>query len=277
MNNSKLLSNTYIKLILVAIIIVCAFSIFQYENYMDTNAIKFKDANFEKLVRRTINKPKGHIFKKDLENIKKIQANFGNPLATLNGNITYKITDLDGIQYFKHLEIIYLSGHNISDISPLSVLSNLKYLDISLNRQLTDISPLSKLSNLEYLDISSIKELNDISALSKLNKLEYLDAIDNKIKDVSPLATLSNIKTLRLSINEIEDISSLNKLSSLTNLQLGSNKIKNVSPLRNMTNLKVLQLEKNPIDDFSPLDNLKSAEIRKWLSLKLPCLKAWGS
>ncbi|MBZ9634089.1 leucine-rich repeat domain-containing protein [Clostridium sp. FP1] len=265
MIKSNLLSKTYIKIVLVFLIIVGLFSIFQYKTYLNNNVLKFENKNFEKLVRMTIHKPKGHIFKKDLENIKKLQANFGNPLAILNGNITYKITDLDGIQYFKNLEIVSLVGHDISDISPLSSLSNLKRLNISSNRNLTNISPLSKLSNLEYLDISSIKELTNISPLSKLTKLEYLDAIDNKIKDVYPLSTLPNIKTLRLSINEIEDISSLNKLSSLTNLHLGANKIKDVRPLSNMTHLKVLQLEKNPITDFTPLDSLKSVEIKKEL------------
>lgn len=263
MNKSKLLSNKYIKIILIAVIIIGAFSTFQYKKYLDTNVIKFKNENFERLVRNTINKPKGHIYKKDVENIKKLYANFGNPVAILNTHINYKIANLDGIQYMRNLETVMLAGNDIIDISPLSSLSNLKYLDISLNRELTDISPLGNLSNLEYLDISTIKELADLSPLTKLTKLEYLDAIDNKIKDVSPLSTLPNIKTLRLSINEIEDISSLNKLSSLRNLGLGANKIKDVRPLSNMTHLKVLELEKNPIDDFSPLDNLKSTEIRK--------------
>lgn len=263
MNKSKLLSNKYIKIILITVIIIGTFSTFQYKKYLDTNVVKFKNENFERLVRSTINKPKGHIYKKDVESIKEIRGNFGNPIAILNTHINYKITNLDGIQYLKNLETVMLAGNDISDIYPLSSLSNLKYLDISLNRELTDISPLGNLSNLKYLDISSSKELSNISPLSKLTKLEYLDAIGNKIKDVSPLSTLPNIKILSLSINEIEDISSLNKLSSLTNLQLGANKIKDVIPLSNMTHLKVLGLEKNPIDDFSPLDNLKSVEIRK--------------
>ncbi|MCB2314152.1 leucine-rich repeat domain-containing protein [Clostridium tagluense] len=265
MNKSKSLSNTYIKIILIAIIIIGAFSVFQYKKYLDTNVIIFKNENFEKLVRMTIHKPKGHIFKKDLENIKKLQASSGKISDSFRSAIQYKITDLNGIEYFKNLETVSLARNDITNISPLSKLSKLKHLDLSSNLELADISPLSKLLNLEYLDISSIKKLTNISPLSKLTKLEYLDAIGNKIKDVSPLSALPNIKTLKLSINEIEDISSLNKLSSLTNLHLGANKIKDVKPLSNMTHLKVLHLEKNPIDDFSPLDSLKSVDIRKEL------------
>ncbi|MBW9157733.1 leucine-rich repeat domain-containing protein [Clostridium tagluense] len=265
MIKSNLLSKTYIKIVLVFLIIVGLFSIFQYKTYLNNNVLKFENKNFEKLVRMTIHKPKGHIFKKDLENIKKLQASSGKISDSFRSAIQYKITDLNGIEYFKNLETVSLARNDITDISPLSKLSKLKHLDLSSNLELADISPLSKLLNLEYLDISSIKELTNISPLSKLTKLEYLDAIDNKIKDVYPLSTLPNIKTLRLSINEIEDISSLNKLSSLTNLHLGANKIKDVRPLSNMTHLKVLQLEKNPIDDFSPLDSLKSVDIRKEL------------
>ena len=263
MNKLKLLSKTYFKITLIVVIIIGVLSIVQYRRYMDTNEVTFKDENFERIVRNTINKPKGHIFKKDIENTKKIHANFGNPLTTLNGNTNYKITNLDGIQYFKALEVVLLEGNDIRDISPLSSLSNLKRLDLSSNRELTDVSPLSNLSNLEYLDISSIKKLTDITPLSKLTKLVYLDAIDNKIKEVGALSGLPNIKTLSLSINEIEDISSLNKLYSLRTLQLGANKIKDIRPLSNMVGLEVLQLEKNPIEDFTPLNNLKSVEVRK--------------
>ena len=79
MSNSKLLSN----LILTTVIIVVAFSIFQYKNYMGSSTIEFTDENSEKSVRMTIHKPKGHIVKKDLEKINEIQANFGNPLVIL--------------------------------------------------------------------------------------------------------------------------------------------------------------------------------------------------
>ncbi|MBU3144052.1 hypothetical protein [Clostridium sp. CF012] len=106
MNKSKLFSNTHIKIILIVLVFVGAFSIFKYKKYYEANVIRFKNENFEKLVRMTIRKPKGYIFKKDLENIKKLQASFGKISDSFHTAIPYKITDLDGIQYFKDLETV---------------------------------------------------------------------------------------------------------------------------------------------------------------------------
>ncbi|MEA5528103.1 leucine-rich repeat domain-containing protein, partial [Dolichospermum sp. UHCC 0684] len=44
-------------------------------------------------------------------------------------------------------------GNQISDIKPLSNLTNLTYLDL-LKNKISDIKPLSNLTNLTFLDLS---------------------------------------------------------------------------------------------------------------------------
>ncbi|MCX8093267.1 MAG: leucine-rich repeat domain-containing protein, partial [Candidatus Goldbacteria bacterium] len=56
-----------------------------------------------------------------------------------------------------------LSSNNISDINPLSALSNLHELLLASNN-ISDISPLSGLSNLLGLNLSS-NDISDITAL----------------------------------------------------------------------------------------------------------------
>ena len=67
----------------------------------------------------------------------------------------------------ENLQIIYLSGNQIEDISNLSNLPNLKTLYIS-SHQVNNIKGLSKLSNLETLrlDISSLRNLDGIKRLT---------------------------------------------------------------------------------------------------------------
>ncbi len=77
-------------------------------------------------------------------------------------------------QATQEIAIIYdlnLGSNKITDISPLSVLTNLSELDLGGNK-ITDISPLSGLNNLSELDLGGNK-ITDISPLSGLTNLSY--------------------------------------------------------------------------------------------------------
>ena len=79
---------------------------------------------------------------------------------------------------------------------------------------------------------------------------------DNNIADVSPLADLTNLRELSLSLNRIADVSPLAGLTNLRVLSLNVNNIADVSPLAGLTNLRELDLESNIITDVSPLVRL---------------------
>jgi len=61
------------------------------------------------------------------------------------------------------LTLLYLDGNQISDISPLSNLTDMYWLSLSWN-QISDVSPLSSLTNLMWLDICG-NQIGDISPL----------------------------------------------------------------------------------------------------------------
>ena len=58
----------------------------------------------------------------------------------------------------------------------------------------------------------------------------------NKIKDISPLSPLINLKKLSLANNKIEDVSPLSTLINLKKLYLSGNNIKHISPLSSLIN-----------------------------------------
>jgi len=83
------------------------------------------------------------------------------------------------------LNVLFLHENQISDISPISSLTNLTMLYLDGN-QISDISPLSSLTNMSWLSLSW-NQISDISLLSSLTNLMWLDLSGNQIDDISPL------------------------------------------------------------------------------------------
>ena len=74
---------------------------------------------------------------------------------------------------------------------------------------------------------------------------------NNRISDISPLASLTNLTRLGLEGNQISDISPLISLANLTGLWLEENQISDISPLTSLTNLIGLWLEDDPLSQES--------------------------
>jgi internalin A len=151
-------------------------------------------------------------------------------------------------------ELSVYSYRDISDLSPLSTLTNLNKLWISDN-QISDLSPLSTLTNLTKLKSGS-NQISELSPLSGLTNLTQLGISNNQISDLSPLSTLTNLTELNLYVNQISDLRPLSGLTNLTQLILGHNRISDLSPLSTLTNLTRLCICDNPVTDLSPLSTL---------------------
>ena len=106
------------------------------------------------------------------------------------------------------------------------------------NNSISNISPLSGLTDLTWLDISGTgNSISDISSLSGLTKLTTLKLGGNSISDISSLSGLTKLTDLRLGRNRISAIDSLASLTNLTELRLDHNRISDLSPLVNNTGL----------------------------------------
>ena len=146
------------------------------------------DPNLELAIREAIGKAHAPIYVKDLEGLTELNAQ------------EKGIVDITGLEYCTNLEVLNLGGHNkITDISPLSQLVNLEWLNLEFN-EITDISPLSKLVNLKVLDLGG----------------RSLNVRHNWITDISPLSQLVNLKVLDLAWNEITDIAPLVRNAGLS-------------------------------------------------------------
>ena len=120
-----------------------------------------------------------------------------------------------------NLEILWISGNDISDISVLRGLTNLTGLSLP-NNNISDISVLRGLTNLEWLNLDA-NDISDISVLRGLTNLTDLWIVLNNISDVSPLRDLTKLRRLDLAYNNISDVSPLRDLTKLTELDLRGN------------------------------------------------------
>lgn len=144
--------------------------------------------------------------------------------------------------------------HRIIDLKCLKKLICTGRFDESWS--ITDITPLSKLTNLIELDLA-YNQIKDLSPLTKLKHLTKLRLVSNKISELNALSGLKNITDLYLWGNSIIDISALKNLISLEELFLNSNQIKDVSALKNLVNLSTLYLNSNQIKDILALNKMK--------------------
>lgn len=61
---------------------------------------------------------------------------------------------MDALGKLAGLEVLYLDGLGIEDVTPLASLRKLRELSLLDNPELTDISPIAKLPGLEVLDLT---------------------------------------------------------------------------------------------------------------------------
>ena len=94
-----------------------------------------------------------------------------------------------------------------------------------------------------------------------MKSLNNLQLNDNQIKDITPLAALTDVTDLNLAINKITKIDTLKNLTKLKNLALGTtmgggNEVSDITPLAGLTTLSSLNLCQNKISDISALQGL---------------------
>ena len=163
----------------------------------------------------------------------------------------------------KETEVEYnTTGLTNEDLTVLSKLPNLKYLDIS-NNNVTSLSALSSLKNIKYLSIAT-NPVESLAGVEGLTEMKLLHALDCSLTDISAVKGFSKLESVYLSGNSITDISALSSATEVTYLDASDNKITDMSAVTGMTKLITLALSDNnitAIPDLKGLDRRGSLDL----------------
>ncbi|RWX02220.1 leucine-rich repeat domain-containing protein [Flavobacterium cerinum] len=163
-----------------------------------------------------------------------------------------KYTNFSSLIGNDKIEAISLNDIDEARLSVFSTLPNLKYLQISNNQQ-TEIPDLSCLKPVEVLILASIKKVENIDFVIGMKNLKtlYIYGITN-LYDITPIANLTTLEELSLNHGKMSGtgkaIKGIEPLAELTNLHylrlslVVENKNYNITPLVKLKKLQELHL-----------------------------------
>ena len=131
-------------------------------------------------------------------------------------------------------------------------------VEINLGKAEGDPIASAEMETLTHLQARNAN-ISDLTGLEFATNLTSLDlgygegGTSHAVKDLSPLADLTQLTRLHLPGKSISDISAVTGLTNLTWLNLWGNPISDISPVAGLTNLINLYLGNNNISDLSPL------------------------
>lgn len=140
------------------------------------------------------------------------------------------LEDISCLKYAENLETCYLNNTNISDLTPIADLKNLKKLYIYDDEKIADISALKNLTQLAILNISGTK-VTDITSLATLKNLERLDISKTDITNISAIGNLKDLKWLNMNDTKVTDISALESATALRYFLAKNTGISDITPL----------------------------------------------
>lgn len=138
------------------------------------------------------------------------------------------------------LETLTLPYNTVADLAPLAEIATLKSLT-GYVKLVRDLSPLVALP-LTHLDLTYL-DRTSLDLIGKLTKLEHLGIRYRSVPtDLSPLAHLTELRSLTLNNTRILDLAPLAGLHKLRHLDLSTTGVSNVAPLASLVNLERLSL-----------------------------------
>ncbi|MYF69738.1 MAG: hypothetical protein F4181_07070, partial [Proteobacteria bacterium] len=170
-----------------------------------------------------------------------------------------RVRSLEGLQHAGSLHTLTLRHGDVSDLSPLSGLERLGWLDLSFNL-ISDVSPLVGMPSLRSVVLGG-NAIADISPLAGMNQLGWLELHLNYLDDASLewLGGLTGLHRLNLSNQQgaITDIAPLADLRRLEHLELSDNpRLYDIGTISHFPELRTLYLNYMPVSDISALAGL---------------------
>jgi internalin A len=113
-------------------------------------------------------------------------------------------------------------------------------------------SELSQITSLNLVKANDMKQI-DPCVIPKMTGLKDLYLGSGDYDDLTPVANLAGLVTLRASINHVSDIKPLERLVRMDRLDLGRTRVRDISVISKMTELEELTIDETEVTDLTPL------------------------
>ena len=165
---------------------------------------------------------------------------------------------VEALSGLSRLEKLNLRNAGMDDISFLSDLKDLEYLNLYGNQGILSLAPLGELGELETLILAHVPTGGDLGFLDNMTRLRYLNLRNSGVTSLAGLAHLTRLEYLNLHSNlGIATIQSLAALSRLETLILANVPVGNeIEVVRNFPRLCVLNVRNTGMKDLEPIGDL---------------------
>lgn len=162
--------------------------------------------------------------------------------------------DIEKLSQLKNLKELSIQACFLddNDVKVIGTMTGLEKLSLVGNTDIKDITPLSNLSNLTFLNLE-LTGVEDVSCLSKLTELTHLSFSESKVKNVSVVKDLSKLEVLYMNNLENLDETTIKVPIGLIEFYCNNNGLANIEFLRENIALNRVELSGNKIADISPL------------------------
>lgn len=241
---------------LVCAVCLCAgFMIGRYTEFkpmfFESTGVSFREPLIERAVRLALNKPEHEpIEESELLNVTELYI-FGDQAAA--DRMTYE-------ELGKHMALNdgVLKNGGIRSLEDLAGLKNLRNLCIAL-QDVGDISALSGLADLAYVELKH-NPIEDVTPLAALSGLRELCVYDTHVSDLSALAACPLLQNIDAGNARITSITAFAGIKSLMRLFIRQTTVKTISGIEEFTYLEQIGLSGVSDGDLTPLMALPRLE-----------------
>lgn len=167
------------------------------------------------------------------------------------------LSDLSPLSSLSNLQVIRIQYASIVDLSPISQLINLTEINFNENK-IVDTTPLAGLTKLRSVTLERNRTMSNFSGLSSLVNLESLYMFNTGFSDLSVLSGLLNLRYMDVERCRITDegLKGLTNVPKLSTIRANDNLITSVDAFANFPNLTSLEINFNQVSDLTPLNGL---------------------
>jgi internalin A len=139
--------------------------------------------------------------------------------------------------------------------------NGIKSVNLTKYGPVSDLNPcvMPLLTQIHDLFVSG--DLDDLTPIANLTTMISLRVTGDRIKNLDPLKKLVHMDRLDLSHTQISDISVVAQMTDLTELELDQTNVTDLTPLSKLTKLNKVTLANTMIKDVSPLKNSKDLKV----------------